>query len=150
LRPALSLILALIPALSFGLASVAPAGAASDHAFFRWQVVAIKDGDTLAVELPGLPTQLNPIAVRVRSVDAPESGGRAKCPAERALARRATEFTRRAIAAAAAVEFEGPTWDKYGGRIDADVWVDGALLSGQLIAAGLARRYDGGKRPGWC
>jgi endonuclease YncB( thermonuclease family) len=144
LRPALSLILA----LSLGLAGAASAGAASD--LFRWEIVAIKDGDTLAVELPGLPTSLNPIAVRVRSVDAPESGGRAKCPAERALARRATEFTRRAIAAAATVEFERPTWDKYGGRIDADVCVDGELLSGQLIAAGLARRYDGGKRPGWC
>ncbi|HEX6121426.1 MAG TPA: thermonuclease family protein, partial [Dongiaceae bacterium] len=139
MRPALSLILTLSLALSLGLAGVAPAGAASDHAFFRWQVVAIKDGDTLAVELPGLPTQLNPVAVRVRSVDAPESGGRAKCPAERALANRVTEFTRRAIAAAATIEFERPTWDKYGGRIDADVWVDGALLSGQLIAAGLAR-----------
>jgi len=146
LRPALSLILT----LSLGLAGAASAGAASDQPLFRWEIVAIKDGDTLAVELPGLPPQLNPVAVRVRSVDAPESGGRAKCPAERALARRATEFTRRAIAAAATVEFERPTWDKYGGRIDADVWVDGELLSGQLIAAGLARRYDGGRRPGWC
>ncbi|HET6619362.1 MAG TPA: thermonuclease family protein [Dongiaceae bacterium] len=136
--------------MSFGIAGAASAGAPSDHRLFRWEIVAIKDGDTLAVELPGLPPPLNPVAVRVRSVDAPESGGRAKCPAERALARRATEFTRRAIAAAAAVEFEGPTWDKYGGRIDADVWVDGELLSGQLIAAGLARRYDGGRRPGWC
>ncbi|HEU4827101.1 MAG TPA: thermonuclease family protein [Dongiaceae bacterium] len=144
MRPALSLILA----LSLGLAGAASAGAASD--LFRWEIVAIKDGDTLAVELPGLPTSLNPIAVRVRSVDAPESGGRAKCPAERALARRATEFTRRAIAAAATVEFERPTWDKYGGRIDADVWVDGELLSARLIAAGLARRYDGGRRAGWC
>ena len=44
------------------------------------------------------------------------------------------------------IEFEQPSWDKYGGRIDADVWIDGDLLSDQLIAAGLARRYDGGKR----
>jgi endonuclease YncB( thermonuclease family) len=30
------------------------------------------------------------------------------------------------------------------------VWIDGELLSDQLIAAGLARRYDGSRRRGWC
>jgi len=33
---------------------------------------------------------------------------------------------------------------------EAPVRVDGKLLSDQLIAAGLARQYDGGKRRGWC
>lgn len=128
-----------------------PALAATpDHDRFTWQIVAIKDGDTLAVNLPGLPAALNPVAVRLRSVDTPESGGRAKCASERTLADRATRFTRHAIASARSIEFESPSWDKYGGRIDADVWLDGELLSDQLIAAGLARRYDGGKRAGWC
>ena len=125
-------------------------GAGSDRMLFSWKVVGIKDGDTLAVTLPGLPPALNPVAVRLRSVDTPESGGRAKCAAERALAAQATGFTRRAIMAAKSVAFGQPRWDKYGGRIDADVWVDGELLSEQRIAAGLARRYDGGKRAGWC
>ena len=127
----------------------APARAA-DHSRFTWQVIGIKDGDTLTVNLPGLPPPLNPVAVRLRRVDTPESGGRARCMSERKLAERATRFTRQAIAAANRIEFESPSWDKYGGRIDADVWVDGDLLSDQLIAAGLARRYDGGKRAGWC
>ncbi|WP_119301327.1 thermonuclease family protein [Dongia deserti] len=117
---------------------------------YAWQVVGIKDGDTLTVNLPGLPPPLNPVAVRVRSVDTPESGGRAKCAGERKLAERATLFTRQMISAARSIEFTSPSWDKYGGRIDADVWVDGQLLSEQLIIAGLARRYDGGKRAGWC
>lgn len=126
------------------------AGAPPDHARYAWQVVGIKDGDTLSVNLPGLPPPLNPVAIRLRSVDTPESGGRAKCVGERRLAERATRFTRRAIAAARRIEFERPGWDKYGGRIDADVWIDGELLSDQLIAAGLARRYDGSRRRGWC
>jgi endonuclease YncB( thermonuclease family) len=131
--------------------AISPAVAATpDHARYTWQVTGIKDGDTLAVNLPGLPPQLNPVAVRLRSVDTPESGGRAKCISERKLAERATSFTRRAISAARTIEFTSPSWDKYGGRIDADVWIDGQLLSDQLIAAGLARRYDGGKRAGWC
>jgi endonuclease YncB( thermonuclease family) len=133
------------------IAAISSASAATpDPSRFRWQVIGIKDGDTLSVNLPGLPPSLNPIAVRLRNVDAPESGGRAKCASERQLAERATRFTREAIAAAKTIEFEQPRWDKYGGRVDANVWVDDQLLSEQLIAAGLARPYDGGKRAGWC
>jgi len=139
-----------VRAIGFAAAISPAVAAAPDHARFTWPVVGIKDGDTLAVNLPGLPPPLNPVAVRLRSVDTPESGGRAKCASERKLAERATRFTRQAIAAAGSIEFEQPSWDKYGGRIDADVWVDGKLLSDQLIAAGLARRYDGGKRASWC
>jgi endonuclease YncB( thermonuclease family) len=109
---------------------------AADEMRYAWPVIGIKDGDTLTVNLPGLPPALNPVAVRLRSVDTPESGGRAKCAGERKLAERATHFTRQAIAAARSIEFRQPSWDKYGGRIDADVWVDGKLLSDQLIAAG--------------
>lgn len=128
-----------------------PAFAAEpDSTRFTWRVVGIKDGDTLAVHLPGLPAPLNPVAVRLRSVDTPEGGGRAKCETERKLAALATRFTRDAIAAARSIEFGSPSWDKYGGRIDADVWVDGKRLSDQLIAVGLARPYDGGKRAAWC
>jgi endonuclease YncB( thermonuclease family) len=133
------------------LLAASPAVAGTpDYARFHWQVIGIKDGDTLSVHLPGLPPSLNPVAVRLRNVDTPESGGRAKCASERKLAERATRFTREAIAAAKMIEFGQPSWDKYGGRLDADVWVDDELLSEQLIAAGLARRYDGGKRAGWC
>jgi len=131
--------------------TISPAiGRDSSGIRFEWQVVGIKDGDTLAVVLPGLPAALNPVGVRLRGVDTPESGGRAKCASERALAARATRFTHQAVTAAENIEFGDPSWDKYGGRIDADVWIDGKRLADRLIAAGLARRYDGGKRPGWC
>lgn len=146
MRPVFSLVFAMSLIVTAPLA----VAAAPDHARFTWPVIGIKDGDTLTVNLPGLPPALNPVAIRLRSVDTPESGGRAKCASERKLAERATRFTRQAIATASNIEFESPSWDKYGGRIDADVWIDGKLLSEQLIAAGLARRYDGGKRAGWC
>lgn len=117
---------------------------------YVWPVVGIKDGDTIAVEIPGLPAALNPVAIRLRGVDTPESGGRAKCAAERNLAQRATGFTKLAIKRGRRIEFAAPDWDKYGGRIDAEVWIDDVSLADQLIAAGLARAYDGGKRRGWC
>jgi endonuclease YncB( thermonuclease family) len=117
---------------------------------YSWPVVGIKDGDTIAVEIPGLPPPLNPVAIRLRGVDTPESGGRAKCAAERDLATLATGFTRLAIARGRRIEFAAVDWDKYGGRIDAEIWIDGVSLADRLIAAGLARAYDGGKRGGWC
>lgn len=129
-----------------------PADAAARDVAERhsWPVVGVKDGDTVAVEIPGLPPALNPVAVRLRGVDAPESGGRAKCAAERALAARATAFTRQAIEHAHRIEFAALGWDKYGGRIDAEIWIDDRSLAEQLIAAGLARPYDGGRRGRWC
>lgn len=127
---------------------VQAAGASAER--YSWPVVGIKDGDTIAVEIPGLPAALNPVAVRLRGIDTPESGGRAKCAAERDLAQRATGFTSEAIARGRRIEFAMPGWDKYGGRIDAEIWIDGDSLADQLVAAGLARAYDGGKRQGWC
>src|SRR5262245_23710485 len=77
-----------------------PPAMAAGEMRYAWPVIGIKDGDTLTVNLPGLPATLNPVAVRLRSVDTPESGGRAKCASERKLAERATHFTRQAISAA--------------------------------------------------
>jgi micrococcal nuclease len=141
-----SLLAGLFLALSFAAQAVDGRGAER----YSWPVVGVKDGDTIAVEIPGLPATLNPVAIRLRGVDTPESGGRAKCAAERTLARRATGFTKWAIARGRRIEFAMLDWDKYGGRIDAEIWIDGVSLADQLIAAGLARAYDGGKRGGWC
>jgi endonuclease YncB( thermonuclease family) len=141
--------LCFITVLLLAISSAAPA--ANEHVErYSWPVVGIKDGDTIAVEIPGLPPALNPVAIRLRGVDTPESGGRAKCAAERNLAQRATGFTKRAIKRGQRIEFAKPDWDKYGGRIDAEIWIDGVPLADQLIAAGLARAYDGGKRGSWC
>jgi micrococcal nuclease len=134
--------------LAFPCLAQATEGSAAER--YSWPVVGIRDGDTIAVEIPGLPATLNPVAIRLRGVDTPESGGRAKCAAERDLARRATGFTQLAIAGGRRIEFTALDWDKYGGRIDAEVWIDGVSLADQLIAAGLARAYDGGRRDGWC
>lgn len=134
----------------FAAASIIAATGAIAGDRFTWLVLAVKDGDTLAVNLPGLPEGLNPVAIRVRGIDTPETGGRAKCAAERNLGGRATDFTREAVRRGRVIEFAEPSWDKYGGRIDADVWIDGELLARRLLEAGLARAYDGGKRGGWC
>jgi micrococcal nuclease len=119
---------------------------------YQWQVIGVIDGDTLKVHLPGLPMELQPVKVRVRGIDTPELKG--KCASEKVAAKKAGAFTRnvveRANTAKRPIHFSRIDWDKYGGRIDADVLVDGRSLADILVSAGLAKRYDGGKRGGWC
>jgi len=123
-----------------------------DGGRYQWPVIDVVDGDTLKIELPGLPVELQPVKVRVRGIDTPELHG--KCAAEKAAAKKAGAFTRQLVERAAAarrpIHFSRIDWDKYGGRIDADVVIDGRSLADMLVGAGLARRYDGGRRLGWC
>ena len=89
--------------------------------------------------------------VRVRGVDTPESGSRAKCEAERAKALEATRFTRAAVPVGSAVWLAKVEPDKYGGRVLAQVILpDNRDLAAMLLAAGYARPYSGAKRLGWC
>ena len=134
--PMLALILVAAPALG---------------ADYAWPVVRVIDGDTVAVDASAdMPPELADIKIRLRGVDTPEKGRRAKCDAERAASRAATAFTSQAIAGARAISVRDPVWGKWGGRVVADLIVDGRSLSAALIAAGHGRPYDGGRRGGWC
>ena len=118
---------------------------------YSWPVVRVIDGDTVAVDASAdLPPELSDLKVRLRGVDTPERGGRAKCEEERAAGQAATAFAVAAISEAAAVVIRDPEWGKWGGRVIADLVVDGRSLAAALIADGYGRTYDGGKRAGWC
>ena len=117
---------------------------------YRWPVVKVIDGNTLKVDARGdFPPELATLNVRLRGVDTPEKGGRAKCEAERRAGRAATAFTAAAVAGGAAT-FRNLAWGKYGGRVLADVSVAGRSLADRLIIEGHGRAYDGGKRKPWC
>lgn len=119
---------------------------------YEWPIIGVIDGDTLKIHLPGLPHELQPLKVRVRGIDTPELHG--KCAWEKAMARKAQVFTKDLIDGAKKknqpIYFSKIDWDKYGGRIDADIAIDGRSLADMLVGANLARRYHGGKRNGWC
>ena len=85
--------------------------------------------------------------MRVLGVDAPEIRG--KCQSEKVKARLAKQFTVHALRSAKTIELRNIQRGKYF-RILADVFVDGKNLADSLIKAGHARKYDGGKRLGWC
>lgn len=88
--------------------------------------------------------------MRILGIDTPEKGDLAKCKKERELADKATAFSQQMIAHGKNIQFINVKgWDKYH-RILAEVVIDGKNLGQMLIANGLAREYQGGKRMGWC
>ncbi len=88
--------------------------------------------------------------VRILNVDTPERGSGARCAIEAELAERARVFTAAAIAGGRVEIRPDPKRprDRYG-RTLAWVLVDGADVGDGLVAAGLARPWDGRRRP-WC
>ncbi|SFP46716.1 thermonuclease family protein [Sphingomonas rubra] len=100
----------------------------------------VVDGDTF---------RLNGEKIRIADIDTPETHP-PRCAREARAGERATERMR-------ALLNEGPVTlepykrghDRYGRRL-AVVTRDGVSLGEQLVREGLARRYDGGQRRGWC
>ncbi len=135
-------------AFAFVIAMLAVPAAAADS---EWTVILVVDGDTVKVDSePDLPRELAVLSVRVRGVDTPETGHRAKCEAERQAGQTASDFARRRVEAAERVVVRNPQWGKWGGRVIAELMLDGEPLAGMLIAAGLGRPYAGGRRQSWC
>lgn len=136
-----------LPAAVAASLAAAPLSAAD----YFWPVVRVVDGDTVKVDAGAdLPRELASLSVRLRGIDTPEKGGRAKCDAEREAGRAATAFTEEAVRKAVSVVVRDPEWGKWGGRVVADLVLDGSSLSSVLLEAGHARRYDGGRRDSWC
>jgi endonuclease YncB( thermonuclease family) len=134
--------------------TLAPAAAArtSDTGNVRMvhpaEVMRVIDGDTFEARVhlwPGLDITTR---VRLRGVDAPEL--KARCGEERAKAEAAREALR-AMLDQGEVGISRVMLDKYGGRVVADASTSGTPdVSAALLDAGVARRYSGGHRDGWC
>jgi endonuclease YncB( thermonuclease family) len=116
------------------------------------QVVRVVDGDTIEVRASIWPGHEVRVLVRLHGIDAPELPGR--CRAESDKAEAARQLVGR-LTRGRAVTLYGVRHGKYAGRVVARV-VAGRVTAGAddlgeaLLAAGLARRYAGGERKGWC
>lgn len=112
------------------------------------EVMAVVDGDTLQVRVAIWLGQEVVTHVRLAGIDTPELRG--KCEAEKQRAAAARDLLRRLVEGHP-VFLRDIAYDKYGGRVLATV-SDGEdhPLAPRLIAAGLARVYDGKARQGWC
>lgn len=109
------------------------------------------DGDTIATRIDTLPCPLCRVSIRIRGIDTPEKGARAKCMLEASRAVEASKLTRSLIGSNTTMVVKNPAWDKYGGRINGEVVIGGKDVGQELIAKGLAQPYTGrGPKPDWC
>jgi len=114
------------------------------------EIIRVVDGDTIEVPLSCLPKNMK-LFIRVHGIDTPEKGARAECLREANLAESATAHTKKLVVYAnGQATLTNPKWDKYGGRMLANVDLNGVDLSKSLIDNGLARQYSGGKKVTWC
>lgn len=112
------------------------------------QVLRVIDGDTVSVRVQVWLGQHVETTVRLTGIDAPELRG--KCAREQELAK-AAQAALGDLLRENAVELYDIRAGKYGGRVLATARTsDGADIATALIARGLARRYDGGRRISWC
>ena len=107
------------------------------------------DGDTITFNLPGLhPIIGEKISIRVNGIDTPEIKG--KCEREKYNATQAKEMVADILKDAEIITLKNMERGKYF-RIAADVIVDGENLADVLVEAGMAVKYDSGKKTHkWC
>jgi micrococcal nuclease len=117
---------------------------------YRADVLEVIDGDTVRVRAKIWLNHVVETLVRVRGIDTPERGKRAKCKQERKQASLARQKLKKL--AGEQVFLYKVTFDKYGGRVVADVYSPQFENLGLiLINEGHARPYNGrGKRKPWC
>jgi micrococcal nuclease len=111
------------------------------------QVVSVYDGDTFTADVaiwPGLTVRTS---VRVLGIDSAEIRTTNACEKQIAIAARDYAAT---LLNSGVVTIANVAPDKYGGRVDADVFVASESYAAVMIKAGRAKPYDGGARQPWC
>ena len=104
---------------------------------YAWPVLRVIDGDTIVVDASAdLPPELAEVRVRLRGIDAPETGHRATCDAEREAGAIAKAAAEEFLGAALSVIVRDPEWDKWGGRVVADVIGDGKYSLADYVTFG--------------
>ena len=108
------------------------------------RIVRIIDGDTLEVEAHPWPGHSVRVSVRLRGIDTPER--RSSCADQRAAAQMALNELERLVNGFPTVELINVSGGKYYGRVLADMRAGTRDVAAAMLASGLARPYNGGKR----
>ena len=119
--------------------------------FYVYKPVKITDGDTIKLDVSKESPMVKKLglSVRIKGIDTPEKGSKAKCDKENALGQQATKFTTDLVGNKELLLSQVEN-DKYGGRIVASVKVGGVDIAQELLKRGLARVYNGEKKKSWC
>ncbi|MDR1360807.1 MAG: thermonuclease family protein [Rickettsiales bacterium] len=107
------------------------------------------DGDTFVAKVVLENNVQISVRVRIMQIDAPEIHG--ECDSEIAAAQRAKARLENLLPQGSVIYLSDVKDDKYLGRIDAFVKTEQGVDIGEImVKEGLARRYGGGRRAGWC
>ena len=119
------------------------------------RIIDIHDGDTMKVVFM-YGNKPFKIAIRILGIDAPEiTAGAGRLPEEKIAAIKVRDFLidyfkDKTTGRFSIVDVKIDDWDKYGGRVLADVILeDGRTITDLLIEKGYGRRYDGEKKHKW-
>src|SRR5262245_61726374 len=110
-------------------------------------VERVVDGDTVDVRARIWLGQTLTVRVRIDGVDTPEL--RSECADERRLALAARDYLARRLLNKE-VTLLRVVYDKFGGRVRADVSDRDGDVAKALLDAGYARPYHGARREPWC
>lgn len=132
---------------------VSPAHA--QEQMYVYKALRIIDGDTIAINIQKESPLIQKLglSVRIKGIDAPERGSKAKCEKEKIKAEEARKFVNELIGVIGEKELllSEIKWDKYGGRLVAVVKVGGVDIAKALLNRGLAVLYTGeGQKHNWC
>lgn len=127
---------------AMAVAPVRPPGDAAGRT--DCSVRRVIDGDTVDLDCPGAGL----LRARLLGFDTPEVSSPG-CAAELSLGSAATLALARRISASGEMRVDLRGSDHYGRRL-ARLSLDGRDVAGPMIAEGLARPYDGGRRRSWC
>lgn len=109
--------------------------------------ITVHDGDTLEVNLPGLPDVFGKeLGIRLSGIDAPELHD--PNPVVKKWAYEARDYLRIRISQSKVIILTSPSRDKYF-RIDAKVILDGVDIQQELINKKYAKPYNGGTKSPW-
>ena len=119
--------------------------------FYVYKPVKITDGDTIKLDVSKESPLIKKLglSVRIKGIDTPEKGSKAKCDKENALGQQATKFTTDLVGNKELLLSQVQN-DKYGGRIVANIKVGGVDIAQELLKKGLARVYNNEKKKSWC
>lgn len=120
-----------------------------ENQMVRARVIDVYDGDTITVVffIDNTPIQYK---IRLNGIDTPEiRRGKGKLKAEKIAGKKCRDFLY-SILHDQIVNILIHDWDKYGGRLLADVYTDfNTNISNLMMNHGYAIKYDGGKKHKW-
>lgn len=123
---------------------------AEEYGSYQAEILRVIDGDTIEVRAHIWIGLTKTIKLRLAGINTPENKGKGISACEKKAGQDATTFTQRWLNGAGMVTISEVRNGKYAGRVLGKISKNSKYLGEDLIKAGLAKPYHGGKRAPWC